>query len=154
MVRCCWTTWRASSSRRSSAPVHQTVRSERTCERSSEDWDGDSNREVREEPSAFEAETGTLQLQHTTENAEKGRRAYFPDVMDGFPCHQDVQLTSGQVLLLQYVNKYGLARSEGVSLPRARDDPAACRRCFPPVAVRYRTRGPRRRRSRPRWRPT
>ena len=32
--------------------------------------------------------------------------AYFPDVMDGFPCHQDVQLTSGEVLLLQYVSKY------------------------------------------------
>ena len=26
--------------------------------------------------------------------------------MDGFPCHQDVQLTSGEVLLLQYVSKY------------------------------------------------
>ena len=34
------------------------------------------------------------------------RRAYFPDVVDGFPCHQDVQLTSGEVLLLQYVSKY------------------------------------------------
>ena len=26
--------------------------------------------------------------------------------MDGFPCHQDVQLTSGEVLLLQWASKY------------------------------------------------
>ena len=51
-------------------------------------------------------ESGTLLLHHTAEDAEKGRRAHFTDILDGFPCHEDVQLTVGEVLLLQYVSKH------------------------------------------------
>ncbi|CAJ1413783.1 unnamed protein product, partial [Effrenium voratum] len=38
--------------------------------------------------------------------AEAGLRAYFPDVMDCFRCHQDLQASDGKQLLLMYVAKY------------------------------------------------
>ena len=41
------------------------------------------------------------------EDEEAGvHRAYFTDIMDGYPCHQDLQVSDGEALLLQYVTKY------------------------------------------------
>jgi hypothetical protein len=48
----------------------------------------------------------TLHLRQNAEEHEQGTRAYFVDVMDGVPCHQDIQVAGGQALLMQYVSKY------------------------------------------------
>ena len=56
--------------------------------------------------SRTDPETGAVHLHHTAEDAENGLRGYFPPVMDALRCHQDVQMTDGRNLVLQYVAKY------------------------------------------------
>ena len=58
------------------------------------------------EPDAAQEQAQRLRLQHTQEDADTGRRALFPNLMDAWPCHQDVQISNGEALLLQYVTKY------------------------------------------------
>jgi hypothetical protein len=73
---------------------------------SQEDRDGNSRWPVREEPSTYDEDRDLLLLQHTEEDSDTGRRAYFPDIMDAMRCHQDLQCANGAALLLQYVSKY------------------------------------------------
>ena len=73
---------------------------------SQEDKDGVSKWPVREELSTYDEEAQRLLLQHTQDDADNGRRAFFPALMDAWPCHEDVQISDGEALLLQYVTKY------------------------------------------------
>ena len=73
---------------------------------SQEDKDGNSKWPVREEPSVYDEAAQRLRLQHTQDDADKGRRAYISSLMDAWPCHQDLQISDGEALLLQYVTKY------------------------------------------------
>ena len=45
--------------------------------------------EVHDGPSAWVE--GAMKLHHTAEDKALGIRAYFPDIMEAMPCHQDVQ---------------------------------------------------------------
>jgi hypothetical protein len=68
--------------------------------------DADSKWPVRSAPSAYDADSEILRLQHQQRDKEDGLRAYCADVMDALPCHQDWQVSNGEALLLQYVSKY------------------------------------------------
>ncbi|HIL57195.1 MAG TPA: hypothetical protein EYG39_04720, partial [Rhodothermales bacterium] len=71
------------------------------------DQDGESTWPVREEPSVYDADRERLFLHHTEDDWAEGLRAYFPDILDATSgWHQDVQMTDGEALLLQYVTKY------------------------------------------------
>ena len=62
---------------------------------------------IYEGAEGWDEDTGTLRLRHTEEDEDQGvHRAYFIDIMDGHPCHQDLQISDGEALLLQYVTKY------------------------------------------------
>ena len=55
----------------------------------------------------WDEESSTLRLKHSEEDEDAGvLRSYFPDIMNGCPCHQDLQLSDGEALLMQYVTKY------------------------------------------------
>ena len=73
---------------------------------SQEDREGESRWPVCEERSKWDPAADRLQLHHPAEAAKAGLRAYFPDLMDCFRCHQDLQASDGHHLLLTYVAKY------------------------------------------------
>ena len=73
---------------------------------SQQDHDRESKWPVFEQPSFYDKDNETLHLHHAEEDHDLGLRAYFPDVMDALRCHQDLQLSDGEALLLQYVSKY------------------------------------------------
>ena len=73
---------------------------------SQDDWSGDSRWPVYEGASSWDDSASRLQLHHTKDDSESGRRAYFVDIMDALKCHQDVQMSDGDTLLLKYVTKY------------------------------------------------
>ena len=73
---------------------------------SQQDRAGESRWPVWTEPSGWNAAADHLQLQHSAEAADAGFRAFFPDLMDCFRCHQDLQASDGRQLLLTYVAKY------------------------------------------------
>ena len=53
-------------------------------------------------PEGWDEDAETLRLKRSAEDEEHGvHRAYFTDIMDGFPCHQDLQVSDGEALLLQ-----------------------------------------------------
>ena len=73
---------------------------------SQEDRGGESRWPVRAERSQWDLAADCLKLRHSAEAAKAGVRAYFPDLMDCFRCHQDLQASDGHQLLLIYVAKY------------------------------------------------
>jgi hypothetical protein len=73
---------------------------------SQDDRSGDSKWNVHAGPSSYDDNADRLHLHHTQDDSEAGRRAYFPDIMDALKCHQDVQMSAGDALLLKYVTKY------------------------------------------------
>ena len=73
---------------------------------SQEDRKGESRWPVQVERSQWDPATDRLQLRHSAQAAESGLRAFFPDLMDCFRCHQDLQASDGHQLLLTYVAKY------------------------------------------------
>ena len=45
----------------------------------------------------WDAEAETLRLKHSEDDEDGGvHRAYFMDIMDGCPCHQDLQVSDGE----------------------------------------------------------
>ena len=78
------------------------------CDREEEcKWD------IYDGPEGWNDENHTLLLKHSRDDEEEGvHRAYFVDIMDGFPCHQDLQVSDGESLLLQYVTKYAAKFSD------------------------------------------
>ena len=73
------------------------------------DKDEDSMWPTYDGPEGWDEESSTLRLKHSEEDEDAGvHRAYFPDIMDGCPCHQDLQVSVGEALLMQYVTKYCL----------------------------------------------
>ena len=73
---------------------------------SQEDCGGESRWPVCADSSHWNLAEDRLCLRHSAKAAEAGLRAYFPDLMDCFRCHQDLQASDGHQLLLVYVAKY------------------------------------------------
>ncbi|CAJ1458291.1 unnamed protein product, partial [Effrenium voratum] len=73
---------------------------------SQQDHKGESCWPVWKERSRWNETEDRVQLRHSAKAAEAGLRAYFPDLMDCFRCHQDLQASDGHRLLLIYVAKY------------------------------------------------
>ena len=73
---------------------------------SQEDRAGESRWPICAERSHWDPATDCLQLRHSAKAAKAGLRAFFPDLMDCFRCHQDLQASDGRQLLLTYVAKY------------------------------------------------
>jgi hypothetical protein len=67
---------------------------------------GDSKWPIHEGESHYDAEECELRIRHTEKDSEDGLRGYLPDIMDAMRCHQDMQVSDGRALLLQYVTKY------------------------------------------------
>lgn len=66
----------------------------------------DSKVPVREEPSAWDNNAGTVLLHHTEEDKAKHVRAYFPESMEVDKCHEEVQQGDGNGAVLRYVATY------------------------------------------------
>ena len=73
---------------------------------SQQDRSGESRWPIWERPSCWDSTANCLRLRHSEKAAEAGLRAFFPDLMDCFRCHQDLQASDGYYLLLTYVAKY------------------------------------------------
>ena len=83
-------------------------------------WDdeGDSRWPVYAGPEGWDEDEAVLRLRHGREDEDDGERrgvhrAYFVDVMDAFPYHQDLQVSDGEAMLLEYVAKYCSKFSDG-----------------------------------------
>ncbi|CAK0799172.1 unnamed protein product [Prorocentrum cordatum] len=80
---------------------------------SQKDRSDESKWPIYDGPEGWSDETSTLKLKHSEDDEDAGvHRAYFTDIMDGFPCHQDLQVSDGESLLLQYVTKYAAKFSD------------------------------------------
>eukprot|EP00973_Karenia_brevis_P096240 12431328-Karenia_brevis.AAC.1 len=86
-------------------PLEPDLRGKVLC--SQQDKYGDSKWPLRNEPSCWDERAQTLHLQHSAADEANGvHRAYIKPIMAAFPCHQDLQVSDGEGLLLQYVTKY------------------------------------------------
>ena len=74
-----------------------------------------SNVEVREEPSAWQADTGKLLLHHTQEDYDRHVRPYFPATMEITKCHEDIQQADGNGNVLRYVATYSMKFSDSMA---------------------------------------
>ena len=72
---------------------------------SQKDWTR-SGVPVREEPSAWDADTGIALLHHSEDDHDAHIRTYFPETMEVTKCHEDVQQGEGTSALLRYVATY------------------------------------------------
>jgi hypothetical protein len=70
------------------------------------DDDGESKWPIHEGESHYDADACELHIKHTQQDSDAGLRGYLPDIMDAMRCHQDMQVSDGRSLLLQYVTKY------------------------------------------------
>ena len=78
-------------------------------------------------PEGWDDTNETLKLKHAwADRAEGVHRAYFVDIMDGFPCHQDLLVSDGEALLLQYVTKYAAKFSDSSFDEWYSDEGSAC----------------------------
>ena len=69
---------------------------------------------INDGPSRRRAD-GALELHHTHEDHRLGIRAYFLDIMEGVPCHQDVQECDDDGALRAYLVKYPVKFSDSAS---------------------------------------
>ena len=72
---------------------------------SQKDWTR-SGVDIREEPSAWDAEAGKALLHHSEDDYEKHIRPFFPKTMEVTKCDEDVQQGEGSSALLRYVATY------------------------------------------------
>ena len=72
---------------------------------SQKDWTR-SGVPIREEPSAWDADSGMALLQHTEDDYDAHIRPHFPETMEVTKCHEDVQQGEGTSALLRYVATY------------------------------------------------
>ena len=61
----------------------------------------------------FDPINSSVKLQHTPLDKRLGIRGYFPELLDVFKCHQDVQVGAGSGLLLKYAATYLPKFSDG-----------------------------------------
>ena len=87
------------------APLDEVLRGKVAC--SQRDREEESKWPIYDGRDGVGWHGDSLKLKHTVEDEEAGvHRAYFTDIMDGYTCHQDLQVSDGEALLLQYVTKY------------------------------------------------
>ena len=72
---------------------------------SQKDWTR-SGIPLREEPSAWDAETSKALLHHSEDDYEAHIRPHFPETMEVTKCHEDAQQADGNSALLRYVATY------------------------------------------------
>ena len=69
------------------------------------DRDGNSGWPQRDAPTQWNTESESIELHHPTSANELGTRAYFPDVMESCPSHQDFLATASNGLLRKYMSE-------------------------------------------------
>ncbi|CAK0887260.1 unnamed protein product, partial [Prorocentrum cordatum] len=98
---------------KASLPVAENLALKGKVKCSQKDRDEDWKWPIHDGPEGWNDEDGTLKLKHSEEDRDEGvHRAFFVDVMDGCPCHQDFLTSDGESLLLQYVTKYAAKFSD------------------------------------------
>ncbi|CAK0887026.1 unnamed protein product [Prorocentrum cordatum] len=98
---------------KASMPVAEDLALKGKVKCSQKDRDEDCKWPIYDGPEGWNEDDGTLKLKHSAEDRDEGvHRAFFVDVMDGFPCHQDLQVSDGESMLLQYVAKYAAKFSD------------------------------------------
>ena len=80
----------------------------------------DSKLPVRTEPSAWNPETETVDLQHRQEDKDAHIRAYFPATMEVSKCHEDIQQGTAEGgrrngAILRYVATYDMKFSSSIT---------------------------------------
>ena len=80
----------------------------------------DSKLPVRTEPSAWNPETETVDLQHRQEDKDAHIRAYFPATMEVSKCHEDIQQGTAEGgrrngAILRYVATYDMKFSSSIN---------------------------------------
>ena len=81
----------------------------------------DSKWPVSKEPNHWDEEKQTYVLEHHQSDKNKGRRAFFTEIMDGMKCHQDIQYADGYGALQKYVVGY-LSKTNDAATDDMQDD--------------------------------